>query len=63
MKPTFDHDIGKEDCFAFTEWVGEHYMRLHDVWVREDQLNPLNHRTTAQLYEIWKEDYHSNLPT
>jgi len=30
MKPTFDHDYQR--MFAFTEWVGLNYIRLHAVW-------------------------------
>jgi hypothetical protein len=49
-------NIPIEEAFAFAEFMGLHYIRLHEVWVYKysDQRNKDNWRTTETLYEIWK---------
>lgn len=49
-------DITKEEAFAFAEWLGEGYVRLHKVWVHKyvDQLNETNWHSTEALYSFWK---------
>jgi hypothetical protein len=46
----------KHDMFRFAEWLGEHYYKLHKVWVHRyaDQREEKNWFTTETLYEVWK---------
>jgi hypothetical protein len=41
--------------FKFTEWLGETYIRLNQVWVHRysSQLHKENWKTTEELYELY----------
>jgi len=44
-----------KEAFKFAEWLGQHFVRLHMVWVHKyhDQRDRNNYRTTEELYERW----------
>lgn len=41
--------------FKFTEWLGETYIRLNQVWVHRysSQIHKENWKTTEELYELY----------
>ena len=44
--------------FKFAEWLGENYIRLHEVWVHRynNQLDEKNYKTTEDLYVWWEKN-------
>lgn len=47
------------DVWAFAEWTGQHYIRLHECWVHRfaDQRNKDNWKDTGELWKLWWENY------
>lgn len=47
------------DVWAFAEWAGQHYIRLHECWVHRfaDQRNKDNWKDTGELWKLWWENY------
>jgi hypothetical protein len=52
----------KKEVFNFVEWLGSHYVRFRSFsksyWVEKShsQTDPLNEKSTKQLYKFWKEN-------
>ena len=51
------------DAWAFAEWTGEHYIRMHECWVPRfaDQRDKSNWIDTADLWKLWYENYRTSL--
>lgn len=56
VSTSYKHDI--MDTWAFAEWLGENYVKLHAVWVhkRVDQRNKDNWKDTGELWAWWWEN-------
>lgn len=52
---TNPHVVRSLPDFKFTEWLGETYIRLNQVWVHRysSQLHKENWKTTEELYELY----------
>ena len=55
----YSYKHGILDTWKFSEWIGQHYIRLHECWVHRfsDQRNKDNWKDTGELWKLWWENY------
>ena len=54
-KPNVIGSFSVIDTLQFAEWIGLHYVRLHECWVSKyvDQRNKDNWKDTGELFGHW----------